>query len=327
MSFAEDRPNSSVISAPGQKRTSGLLRKPGLVTEHSPTDQLPFSASPAQPGGLTRPLWMPTTSPGATRQLPDMESFSVTRTLAERHTGALPAQRTTSSLRQPVVIRGASKRPKSSIKPPLGRRWVIQIAVSLTLVMIALIALLAVAPAGLASESNSNPFQVLMSWAQSGNNNPSLLAMQQATVTAVAQNTNHPSQPANNPPSGIPAPSSGSSSSDGFAFGQCTYGADLYYHQLTGNWVPWGGDAWEWASGARAYGWNVSSTPVVPSIIVLQPFVQGASGLGHVAVVVKINSDGSVLTYGMNWYANGGGWDRWSYWTFQPGPGVSFVWK
>lgn len=327
MSFAEDRPNSSGISIPGQKRTSGLLRTPGLVTEHSPADQLPFSDPPRQYGGLTRPIWLPTTSPGVTRQLPDLESSVVTRSLPELETGALPAQRTTAALRQPIVIRGTSKRPKGSIKPPHGRRWVIQIAVSLMLVMIALAALMAVAPAGLASESNNSLFQVFMNWSQSGNNSPSLLSMQEATVTAAVQNTSHSSQPANGTNTGgVPVPT-GSSSGDAFPVGQCTYGADLYYHQLAGIWVPWGGDAWTWAAGARAYGWNVSSTPIVPSIIVLQPFVQGASGLGHVAVVVKINSDGSVLAMNMNWYANGGGWDRWSYWTFTPGPGVSFVWK
>jgi surface antigen len=63
----------------------------------------------------------------------------------------------------------------------------------------------------------------------------------------------------------------------------------------------------------------------VPSIIVLQSGVQGASYFGHVAVVERINADGSVYTSDYNWYANGG-WDTLSYWTFTPGPGVSFVW-
>ncbi|TMD71450.1 MAG: CHAP domain-containing protein, partial [Chloroflexi bacterium] len=108
---------------------------------------------------------------------------------------------------------------------------------------------------------------------------------------------------------------------------QCTYWADLRYHQLTGFWVPWGGNAWEWAAGASASGWNVSSSPHVPSIIVLQPGVQGAGGFGHVAVVERINSDGTVYTSNWNWYGNGGGWATWSSWDFTPGPGVSFVWR
>jgi surface antigen len=43
-----------------------------------------------------------------------------------------------------------------------------------------------------------------------------------------------------------------------------------------------------------------------------------------VAVVEKINADGSVWTSNFNRYANGG-WDYKSYWTFKPGPGVAFV--
>jgi len=64
----------------------------------------------------------------------------------------------------------------------------------------------------------------------------------------------------------------------------------------------------------------------VPSIIVLAPGVQGSGGFGHVAVVERINPDGSVYVSTWNWYAGGGGWARTSYWTFYPGPGVTFVW-
>jgi surface antigen len=110
-----------------------------------------------------------------------------------------------------------------------------------------------------------------------------------------------------------------------FAYGQCTYWANLRYHELTGYWVPWQGDAYQWVAGAEQYGWIVSSQPHVPSIIVLQPGVQGASSYGHVAVVERINPDGSVYTSNYNWYANGG-WNRLSYATFYPGPGVAFVW-
>lgn len=99
----------------------------------------------------------------------------------------------------------------------------------------------------------------------------------------------------------------------------------MRYHQLTGYWVPWLGNAYQWAYGAQVSGWVVSATPRVPSIIVLQPYVQGAGGYGHVAIVERINPDGSVYTSNYNWYANGG-WDTLSYWTFKPGPGVSFVW-
>jgi surface antigen len=99
----------------------------------------------------------------------------------------------------------------------------------------------------------------------------------------------------------------------------------MRYHALTGYWVPWLGNAYQWAYGASSSGWIVSSTPRVPSIIVLQSGVQGASYIGHVAVVERINADGSVYTSDYNWYSNGG-WDILSYVTFTPGPGVSFVW-
>ncbi len=114
---------------------------------------------------------------------------------------------------------------------------------------------------------------------------------------------------------------------DHFTFGQCTYYASMRYHQLSGQWVPWSGKAYQWAYGARQFGWVVSSKPRTPSIIVLQPGVQGAGWLGQVAIVESINPDGSVLTSGWNWYGTyGGGWARLSVVTFRPGSGVSFVW-
>lgn len=109
-----------------------------------------------------------------------------------------------------------------------------------------------------------------------------------------------------------------------FTAGNCTYWADYEYHRLTGNTVSWTGNAATWVSGATSARWNVSSTPHVPSIIVLQPNVQGAgAGSGHVAVVEKLNSDGSVAT--TNW--NVAGWGVFSWRTYQTGPGVSFIWR
>lgn len=313
MSFAEDRLHRSAISAPGQRRTSGLLKTPGLVSELSPEEQSPFPDLPTGPVSIPRP--------------PDAQpSPSVTRNLPALQTGTLQLQRpTTTALRQPVVIPATGKKSSGTMKPPRGRRWVIQIAATAILLLFAVSALLIASPAGIASKIQGSPFHSFMSWVQGNNSNPSMLAMQAATVTAVAQDGYQPSHPVNNP--GLPPAPPGIGGYDGFTFGQCTYWADYYYHELTGYWVPWGGDAWLWASGASQYGWVVSSSPHVPSIIVLQPWVQGASGYGHVAVVTAINGNGSVVTSNMNWYAGGGGWDRVSTWTFNPGPGVSFVWK
>ncbi len=146
-----------------------------------------------------------------------------------------------------------------------------------------------------------------------------------ATATASTQDVVNPTSSSSNSGSPSPSPIVGGTLNH-FALGECTYWADLRYHQLTGYWVPWTGNAYQWAAGAAASGWVVSSTPKVPSIIVLQPGVQGAYGVGHVAVVERINSDGSVYTSNMNNYSNGGGWDIVSYATYYPGPGVSFVW-
>jgi surface antigen len=55
--------------------------------------------------------------------------------------------------------------------------------------------------------------------------------------------------------------------------------------------------------------------------------VQGASAYGHVAVVESLVNSTTVHTSNMNWYANGGGWDRVSYYDFTTGSGVYFIWK
>jgi surface antigen len=324
MSSVEDRLNSSNF-VPGQPPKSGPLRMPGLVSQYSPAPQNPFPDDAAQPStsalvsdqllssGDTRPLTNTLMSSGVTRNLPDVQ------------TGALPPLRsTTSALREPLLIRSTGKKSSGTLRAPQGRRWVIHISATIMLILLGVVTLLAVAPAGKADQSSPNFFQSFMNWSQGNNNNPSLLAQQAATVTAVTQDGYQPPTQENLP--SLPKAPSGVSTYDDFTFGQCTYWADYYYHELSGNWVPWSGDAWEWANGARAYGWNVSSTPHFPSIIVLQPGVQGASGYGHVAIATGFSGSG-VMTSNMNWYAGGGGWDRVSNWVFYPGAGVLFVWK
>ncbi len=332
MSFVEDRQNSATN---GQQAVTGSLEMPGMTSQHSSGDQLPLPDTTDQPSGLSQlPDYSP--SPAITRALYDPTTPPVvTRNLQEFKTGVLTSvkSRSTTALRQPVVIRSTGKKSPGTMRPPQGRRWVIQLAVTVLLMLIAAATLMTVLPAGTRGEMAFNPFQQVVNLAQSGNSNPSLLAQQAATVTAVTRDGYQPSSPVQNyaglptPPPGMPTAAPGSGSGDGFTYGQCTYWADLRYHELTGIWVPWGGNAWEWANGASASGWNVSSTPHVPSIIVLQPGVQGAGGFGHVAVVESINSNGSVHVSNWNWYANGGGWATLSYWDFTPGPGVSFVWK
>ena len=109
-----------------------------------------------------------------------------------------------------------------------------------------------------------------------------------------------------------------------YPYGQCTWWADERYHQLHGVYVPWlyNSDAGQWAARARQYGWQVSSTPIKGSIIVLAPWTQGAYQVGHVAIVENILPNGHVLTSNMNW---GGHGTQVVNVEFQPGAGVSFV--
>lgn len=109
---------------------------------------------------------------------------------------------------------------------------------------------------------------------------------------------------------------------NGYPQGQCTYYADSRYHELTGYYVPWSGNAKDWATQALAYGWTVSSTPIVPSIICLQAGVQGADGTyGHVGVVESIGK-GTVIASNQNW---GPYPANVTDVTFSVGPGVSFI--
>lgn len=109
-----------------------------------------------------------------------------------------------------------------------------------------------------------------------------------------------------------------------FPYGQCTWWADQRYFELHGVFVPWTtqSDAWEWTARAYQFGWQVSSTPTVGSIIDLQPWVQGAYGLGHVGVVEQVLSNGHVIASNMNWGAYP--WEV-TYVEFVPGPGVTFI--
>ncbi len=309
-----------------QRSVTNRLQLPGLVSELSPVEQLPFPQHTSSHSRTTRRLEYDsspdiTETPGATRSLPEYtRSPGVTRMLPDVNTGPLsfsPTGSTTTALRQPVVIPGTGKKSPGLIRPPKGRKWVISVSAIALLMMITLGTAFAVSPLQGESGRFTNPIQLVANLVHNGNNNPSLIA-QQATATAIQR------QDGFDPGSGVTT-QPGAGGLYRFAFGQCTYWANMRYHKLTGYWVPWLGNAYEWAYGAKASGWIVSSKPIVPSIIVLQPGVQGAGYYGHVAVVEKINPDGSVYTSTYNWYANGG-WDILSYWTFTPGPGVVFTW-
>ena len=111
-----------------------------------------------------------------------------------------------------------------------------------------------------------------------------------------------------------------------FPYGSCTWWANQRYFQLHSIFVPWKtqADAWQWTDRANQFGWHVSTSPVVGSIINLQPWVQGAYGLGHVAVVERILNNGHVIASNMSWGANP--WQVTDV-EFAPGSGVTFIYR
>lgn len=320
------------------------LRKTGLVSELSPLEPLPYSESGAFPfipvrqfdptGGSatpdpdvfpdTQPLEEQETTSHVTHILTLNDSPRVTRLLTDlaTQTGRLNSTGTTTSLRQPVIIRGTGQRPRGLKHLPRRRRGVV--TSSVVAVLTVAVALIALAVAPLAT-GNSSIFSGLFSSSGSIHSSSDSLYNQNLIAQAATQTALQHTDGYGGISTGGQTTVGSDVTPDRFAFGNCTYWADLEYHNLTGYWVQWSGNADEWAYGAQQAGWNVSSQPHVYSIIVLQPGVEGAGWLGHVAVVMSINPDGSVVTSNMNWYANGG-WDIVSPVVFYPGPGVTFVW-
>ena len=109
-----------------------------------------------------------------------------------------------------------------------------------------------------------------------------------------------------------------------FPQGQCTWWASQRYYQLHGVYVPWmtQSDAWQWQDRAKDFHWQVSGTPNVGDIVDLQPWVEGAYDMGHVAVVEQILGNGDVIASNLNW--GGSPWQVTDV-EFSPGPGVSFI--
>lgn len=104
-----------------------------------------------------------------------------------------------------------------------------------------------------------------------------------------------------------------------YPYGECTWYANERFHEIYGYYVPWRyGDANEWVDRAYDYGWKVSATPSLHSIMVLQDGVQGATGYGHVGIVEEVEKDGSFIVSSMNdgTVANEQFW---------PGSGVAFI--
>ncbi len=132
------------------------------------------------------------------------------------------------------------------------------------------------------------------------------------------------------PPAATPTPATPAakqlqgSGSNQFPYPSCTWWATQRFFQLHGVYVPWHtqADAWQWTARAYQFGWHVSAQPSVGAIIDLQPWVQGAYGLGHVAVVERLLGNGKVIASNMNW---GGHPYQVTNVEFSAGPGVTFI--
>ena len=244
----------------------------------------------------------------------------------------------TTSLYQPFIIPGrAHKRQKAivlTLPPAPGarqRRILVHLSVFLLSLFLLVSVLMIVAPIdndkGATGTAGSADLQPLFQISFSPGKNTEPVWSQVATATAVTQdgydqgsqlyslvNTRGLWTPTANAPL------------DHFLAGQCTYWASWRYHQLTGHWVSWSGNAYQWADQALSSGWIVANTPNPhgASIIVVQPAIAGAGGYGHVGVVEHVNSDGSVYTSNWNWDGN---WHRTTYVTFEPQSGISFIWQ
>jgi len=233
-------------------------------------------------------------------------------------------------LREPVVVPGTGLKSSGTMRPPKGRRLVIHLGVCASLVLIVLSALVAVLPTGADGKANGfGILQPIMNMVTSKKNDTALIAAQAATATAVTQDG---FDAGNQTYAGVQTgPSVGNASDAGslsrFFYGQCTYWANMRYQQLTGHYVPWLGNAFQWAYAAPSYGWVISDQPNPngPSIIVIGQGTQGAGWYGHVAVVETgvANASAGVMTSNWNWNGHWAGLD----WVrFYPGPGIRFLW-
>jgi surface antigen len=249
----------------------------------------------------------------------------VTRQLNDFQPSLPPVLRPDSGpLREPVLIRGSGKKSTGMVPPRKKRaRLVIHLGIAALLIFVVLGTLMAVTPLTGEGRGGFTLFQSNSGVVHSQGSNAGTIAQQAATATAVTQDGFDPGANTGQFAGVAPAPLVASGGLSRFFYGQCTYWANMRYHALTGVWISWIGNADQWVSGAISSGWVVSGTPHVSSIIVLQPFVQGSGYYGHVAVVEKINPDGSVLTSNWNW---AGSWGATTDVTFTPGSGVTFIW-
>lgn len=123
------------------------------------------------------------------------------------------------------------------------------------------------------------------------------------------------------PASGSPSVGSGPCGNH-FDFGECTW------YVASQRCIPWFGNADQWFSAAQADGYSVGQVPVRGAVVVFWPGGDGAGSVGHVAYVEGVGPApglpaGHFLISEMNFYINGGGWDRVDYRLLTTGdPGI-----
>lgn len=206
----------------------------------SPAPTAPFSPAPVAPQIFTG-----SSLPAVTGTLANSSLIApVTGALGAVETGKLPAisEARTTSLRHPVVIRGTGKKNTGTLLPPKpqGKRPAVHLAVGISLLCILVGALFAVVPTG-ADGHGASAFQSLfMNGVSSKGNNTSSIATLAATATAVTQDGYDPGAAAMSSYAGVQQVALSGAAGDNFSAGQCTYWADYRYHQLTGQYVPWG---------------------------------------------------------------------------------------
>ena len=323
MPSSDDRLRSLLSPLLGEDETAPTSRPlPTTTDDEKTTGTLPSATIPLPglPGLQTGQQLVPR----ETKPLPAQQSAAVTHLL----TAVRPGVSESTSQRLPVVIKSdLKKRPAPVLPKPLPRRkrairrLVVNVIGVVLLALVSVLTLLSVTPLGHEIGLNFDPSQ--LGSIMGKNQNPTLNGLvAQATATAVF----HRQTDGFDPSASNGQTVGNGSGSLNWPVGQCTYWANLRYNRLTGFWVAWNGNADQWLAGAQKAGWHYSQTPHVPSIIVLMAGVQGASAYGHVAVVESLVNSTTVHTSNMNWYANGGGFDKVSYVDFTTGPGVWFVW-
>ena len=98
-----------------------------------------------------------------------------------------------------------------------------------------------------------------------------------------------------------------------FPYGYCTW---WVAHRRN---VPWNGNAYEWWSNARLFGFAEGQVPMAGAIMVQG--ISWTSPVGHVSYVESVNADGSFTVSEMNY----GGWGRVDYRTIKSTAGLDLL--